>query len=144
MPAELEHCLMCKYTMLHTNHMYAFCLVQSGTSRGIGLGKEEEEQLRAFIVSMVSDPLVLVIKLADRLHNMRTVFALKKDKQKAVATETQQVWCSLAERLGMMALKVKPCPDQKRQAVPHCFIELQPAYTSESDTLKAWNASLVS
>lgn len=55
---------------------------------------------------MVSEPLVLVIKLADRLHNMRTVFALKKDKQKAVATETLQVWCGLAERLGMMALKV--------------------------------------
>lgn len=55
---------------------------------------------------MVSEPLVLVIKLADRLHNMRTVFALKKDKQKAVATETLQVWCSLAERLGMMVVKV--------------------------------------
>ena len=56
---------------------------------------------------MVSEPLVLVIKLADRLHNMRTVFALKRDKQKAVATETLQVWCSLAERLGMMVLKVR-------------------------------------
>ena len=80
--------------------------LQSGHSRGIGLGKEEEEQLRTFIVNMVSEPLVLVIKLADRLHNMRTVFALKKDKQKAVATETLQVWCSLAERLGMMVVKV--------------------------------------
>ena len=58
---------------------------------------------------MVSEPLVLVIKLADRLHNMRTVFALKKDKQKAVATETLQVWCSLAERLGMMVVKVSNC-----------------------------------
>ena len=84
----------------------AFAALQSGHSRGIGLGKEEEEQLRTFIVNMVSEPLVLVIKLADRLHNMRTVFALKKDKQKAVATETLQVWCSLAERLGMMVVKV--------------------------------------
>jgi (p)ppGpp synthase/HD superfamily hydrolase len=82
-------------------------VLQSGRSRGIGLGKEEEEQLRTFIVNMVSEPLVLVIKLADRLHNMRTVFALKRDKQKAVATETLQVWCSLAERLGMMVLKVR-------------------------------------
>ena len=81
--------------------------LQSGQSRGISLGKEEEEQLRTFIVNMVSEPLVLVIKLADRLHNMRTVFALKKDKQKAVATETLQVWCSLAERLGMMVVKVR-------------------------------------
>ena len=80
--------------------------VQSGPSRGLNLSKKEEEQLRIFILSMVSEPLVLVVKLADRLHNMRTVFALKKDKQKAVATETLQVWCGLAERLGMMALKV--------------------------------------
>ena len=83
-----------------------FAAAQSGLSRGIGLCKEEEEQLRTFIVNMVSEPLVLVIKLADRLHNMRTVYALRKDKQKAVATETLQIWCSLAERLGMMALKV--------------------------------------
>ena len=83
--------------------------MQSGPSRGLNLSKKEEEQLRIFILSMVSEPLVLVVKLADRLHNMRTVFALKKDKQKAVATETLQVWCGLAERLGMMALKVG-CP----------------------------------
>ena len=71
---------------------------------------------------MVSEPLVLVIKLADRLHNMRTVFALKKDKQKAVATETLQVWCSLAERLGMMVVKVLT---QANTPLPHmlptCF-----------------------
>ena len=87
--------------------LFVSSFLQSGRSRGIGLGKEEEEQLRTFIVNMVSEPLVLVIKLADRLHNMRTVFALKRDKQKAVATETLQVWCSLAERLGMMVLKVR-------------------------------------
>ena len=93
--------------MLSRGRCHTFTTLQSGRSRGISLGKEEEEQLRTFIVNMVSEPLVLVIKLADRLHNMRTVFALKKDKQKAVATETLQVWCSLAERLGMMVVKVR-------------------------------------
>ena len=95
---------VCCISVMFEIHNSASAL-QSGRSRGIGLGKDEEEQLRTFIVNMVSEPLVLVIKLADRLHNMRTVFALKKDKQKAVATETLQVWCSLAERLGMMVLK---------------------------------------
>lgn len=93
--------------LLFSISLLSASVLQSGRSRGIGLGKEEEEQLRTFIVNMVSEPLVLVIKLADRLHNMRTVFALKRDKQKAVATETLQVWCSLAERLGMMVLKVR-------------------------------------
>lgn len=96
--------------------------MQSGRSRGVGLGKEEEEQLRSFIVNMVSEPLVLVIKLADRLHNMRTVFALKKDKQRAVATETLQVWCSLAERLGMMVLKV-----HQASGASQCFMHLHPS-----------------
>jgi (p)ppGpp synthase/HD superfamily hydrolase len=50
--------------------------------------------------------LVIVIKLADRLHNMRTVYALSPEKQAAVAAETRAVWCSLAERLGMFAIKV--------------------------------------
>ena len=80
--------------------------VQSGSSRGIGLGRSEETQLRSLILSMIDEPLVLVVKLADRLHNMRTVFALRQDRQKSVAAETLQLWCGLAERLGMMALKV--------------------------------------
>ena len=67
---------------------------------------EEVMDLRNMILAMVDEPLVLVVKLADRLHNMRTVFALKPDRQRAVAAETMQVWCSLAERLGMFSLKV--------------------------------------
>ena len=64
--------------------------------------------LRNMILAMVDEPLVLVVKLADRLHNMRTVYALRPDRQRAVAAETMQVWCSLAERLGMFSLKVSP------------------------------------
>ena len=69
---------------------------------------EEVMDLRNMILAMVDEPLVLVVKLADRLHNMRTVFALRPDRQRAVAAETMQVWCSLAERLGMFSLKVSP------------------------------------
>ena len=70
------------------------------------------------IVTMVSEPLVIVIKLADRLHNMRTVYALAPEKQRAVAEETQRVWCSLAERLGMFAIK--------SELEDLCFAVLQP------------------
>lgn len=55
----------------------------------------------------MEEPLVLLIKLADRLHNMRTVFALKPEKRQAVAQETEGLFCTLAERLGLFALKVK-------------------------------------
>ena len=55
---------------------------------------------------------IVLLGCQNRLHNMRTVYALRPDRQRAVATETMQVWCSLAERLGMFALKVRrraPC-----------------------------------
>jgi (p)ppGpp synthase/HD superfamily hydrolase len=66
----------------------------------------DDQELRTLILSMVDEPLVILIKLADRLHNMRTIYALKPAKRRAVAQETLSVWCSLAERLGMFALKV--------------------------------------
>ncbi len=79
---------------------------------------QEAAQLRQMIVTMVSEPLVIVVKLADRLHNMRTVYALAPNKQKAVAEETRRVWCSLSERLGMFALK--------SELEDLCFAVLQP------------------
>ena len=69
--------------------------------------KKEEDELRNLILIMVDEPLAIVVKLADRLHNMRTVWALPPTKARAVATETLRVWCSLAERLGMFAVKVR-------------------------------------
>ena len=81
--------------------------------------RRETEKLRTMIVTMVSEPLVIVIKLADRLHNMRTVYALAPDKQEAVATETRKIWCTLAERLGMFAIK--------SELEDLCFAVLQPS-----------------
>ena len=48
---------------------------------------------------------VLIIKLADRLHNMRTAWALSPDKARALARETVDVWCPLCEYLGLNAVK---------------------------------------
>lgn len=67
---------------------------------------DEKASLHNMLLLMVDEPLVIVVKLADRLHNMRTVYALAPNKRRAVATETLEVWCTLAERLGMFALKV--------------------------------------
>ena len=63
------------------------------------------------LVLMSDEPLVIVVKLADRLHNMRTTYALAPNKRRAVAMETLEVWCSLAERLGMFAIKVNILSD---------------------------------
>ena len=72
--------------------------------------EEEKNSLHNMLLLMVDEPLVIVVKLADRLHNMRTAHALAPNKRCAVATETLEVWCTLAERLGMFAIKVGLLP----------------------------------
>ncbi|KAH9727939.1 GTP diphosphokinase [Citrus sinensis] len=82
------------------------------------LGHEEANDLRVMLLGMVDDPRVVLIKLADRLHNMRTIYVLPPAKARAVAQETLLIWCSLASRLGLWALKA--------ELEDLCFAVLQP------------------
>ncbi|MDO5682761.1 MAG: bifunctional (p)ppGpp synthetase/guanosine-3',5'-bis(diphosphate) 3'-pyrophosphohydrolase [Propionibacteriaceae bacterium] len=65
----------------------------------------QAETIRKMVVAMSRDIRVLVIKLADRLHNMRTLHFLRPDKQSRIATETIDIFAPLAHRLGMNAVK---------------------------------------
>ncbi len=78
-----------------------FAELPKGKSKQIA----KAESLRKMMLAMVDDVRVVLVKLCDRLHNMRTLGAVRAEKQKRIATETLEIFSPLANRLGVWQVK---------------------------------------
>jgi GTP diphosphokinase / guanosine-3',5'-bis(diphosphate) 3'-diphosphatase len=90
---------------------------------------QQAATMRKMLVAMAKDLRVLVIKLADRLHNMRTLAAVPIDKQQRIAQETLDIYAPLAHRLGIQEIK--------QQLEDLAFAALHPKRYAELDHLVA-------
>ncbi len=96
--------------------------------------KEDQQaaSIRKMIVAIAKDLRVIIIKLADRLHNMRTLAALREEKQHRIAIETRDIYAPLAHRLGMQEMKT--------QLEDLAFASLHPKRYAEIDHMVALRA----
>jgi len=105
---------------------------------------QQAATMRKMLVAMAADLRVLVIKLADRLHNMRTIAAMPHEKQQRIANETIDIYAPLAHRLGMQEIKQHLEDLSFATLHPRRYAELDHLVTSRSPEREVYLASAVS
>ncbi|HEY6956331.1 MAG TPA: RelA/SpoT family protein, partial [Flavisolibacter sp.] len=85
---------------------------------------QQAENFRKILLTLTDDPRVILIKLADRLHNMRTLDSMKPEKQLKIASETVYVYAPLAHRMGLYTLKTEMEDLSMKYLEPEAYKEI--------------------
>jgi len=104
---------------------------------------QQAATMRKMLVAMARDLRVLIIKLADRLHNMRTIAAMPSEKQQRIAHETLEIYAPLAHRLGMQELKQQLEDLSFASLYPKRFAELDHLVATRSPERKTYLAKAI-
>ena len=94
--------------------------------------EQQAENLRKMLIAMADDIRVIIIKLADRLHNMRTIEFMPDQKRRDKALETMEVYAPIAHRLGIRALKEEMEDISLRYLDPIGYHEIESALDRKS------------
>ncbi len=100
--------------------------------------EQQGENIRKMIVAMGKDVRVILVKLADRLHNMRTLSHMPYEKQAKIAQETLDIYCPLASRMGISSLKIELEDLSFRFLRPDMFYQLTQAVEKKQKDQSAY------
>jgi GTP diphosphokinase / guanosine-3',5'-bis(diphosphate) 3'-diphosphatase len=102
------------------------------------LAEQQVEYFRKMLLSMAKDIRVIVIKLADRLHNMRTLAHLPEEKRKRIALETREIYAPLAHRFGMAKVRLELEDLSFKYLNPKEYNEIEKKITESRDDREAY------
>ena len=105
---------------------------------------EQAENLRKMFLAMAKDIRVILIKLADRLHNMRTLKYMKPEKQKEKARETMDIYAPIAQRLGISKVKIELDDLALKYLEPDVYYDLVSQIAEKQETIASLTTEIAS